>query len=562
MVISTASRKIISIILCNILVIGTITAFFPSISMAQVKDLSENSEKMMNYDDNNNYKSAKYSSFKKDNIDCNNVNLNLNGLDVNAIPEPLSSLLQPQTETTEEGADNDARTIGNGAGRDDGYQDKDFSFTCVNNNDNEFILPSSQVPVKNVCTVWEEETNTSPFHSDIFFSGSRDDGETFSIPLNISKNIGESTNQQIKCDGNNVYVVWQNATGEATSNIFFARSTDGGQTFSEPDNLSDNAVDSVNSREPQISSQGNNIYVVWEGATFGGPNIFFARSTDGGQTFSDPNNLSNTTGGAFSPQISSDGNNVYVVWRTSDIFFSFSHDGGQTFSTPPDNLSEEITGEKTNPQISSEGDNVYVVWDNPGAIDIFFARSTDGGQTFSTPPENISDNAGLSFIPQISSEGDNVYVVWADDTDGNLSIFFARSTNVGQTFSTPENISDNAGLSFNQQISVEGNNVYVVWEDDTDDSDIFFSFSTDGGQTFSDPDNISENQGLSNLPQISSDGNNVYVVWEDDSDSTSGFFDIFFSFSHDGGQTFSTPPDNLSKNTGNSISPQISSTTS
>ena len=44
--------------------------------------------------------------------------------------------------------------------------------------------------------------------------------------------------------------------------------------------------------------------------------------------------------------------------------------------------------------------------------DIFFARSTDGGLTFSEPPENISENTGNSLRPQISSDGDNVYVVW------------------------------------------------------------------------------------------------------------------------------------------------------
>ena len=49
------------------------------------------------------------------------------------------------------------------------------------------------------------------------------------------------------------------------------------------------------------------------------------------------------------------------------------------------------------------------------------------------------------------------------------------------------------------------------------------------------------------------------MVWEDDTDTWQ--LDIFFSFSHDGGQTFSIPPDNLSNNTGNSVNPQISSDT-
>ena len=49
------------------------------------------------------------------------------------------------------------------------------------------------------------------------------------------------------------------------------------------------------------------------------------------------------------------------------------------------------------------------------------------------------------------------------------------------------------------------------------------------------------------------------MVWEDR--APVGNNDIFFSFSHDSGQTFRTPPDNISNSTGRSENPQISSTT-
>ena len=71
----------------------------------------------------------------------------------------------------------------------------------------------------------------------------------------------------------------------------------------------------------------------------------------------------------------------------------------------------------------------------------------------------------------------------------------------------------------------------MVWEEFNDDDDIFFAMSTDGGQTFS-TKNISNNTGGSHDAQISSEGNNVYVVWQDDTG------DIFFAMSTDGGQTF------------------------
>jgi hypothetical protein len=567
---STASRKIISIFLSTILVIGTITAFFPSISMTQVHAaLSEYDGMMMNYD--NNYKS-KYSSFKKDNIECNNFNLNLNGLNVDAIPESLSNLLQAQAET--EDANIDTSTFGNGAEK-LGYKDKDFSFVCINNNDNEFIVtptppvpPVPPIPINNLCTVWQDST---PGNNEIFFSVSHDDGETFSTPpQNISKNTGASQLPQMTCEGNNVYVVWQDTT-DGNVDIFFARSTNGGQTFSTPDNLSENTGISLN---PQISSEGNNVYVVWSDNTSipGGNNeIFFARSTNGGQTFSTPDNISENTGNSAGPQISSEGNNVYVVWNDStpltnvDIFFARSINGGQTFSTP-DNISEN-TGGSSSPRISSEGNNVYVVWDDntPGNFEVFFARSINGGATFSTADNLSEEDGNESSSPRISSEGNNVYVVWTDFAPdfSTSEILFARSTDGGATFSSPlDNISENTGLSSDPQISSEGNNVYVVWRDIdiiSGNDIIFFSFSHDNGQTFSTPDNISENTGVSGVPQISSEGNNVYVIWPAPAPSTS---DIFFSFSHDNGQTFSSPPDNLSENTGVSEAPQISSTTS
>jgi hypothetical protein len=357
-------------------------------------------------------------------------------------------------------------------------------------------------------------------------------------------------------------VVWEEDTSTGgTNEIFFSFSHDGGQTFTTK-NISNTPT--ANSEDVQISVEGNNVYLVWKDRPFGNDDILFARSTDGGLTFSEPDNIRNDPAGSQDPQISSEGNNVYVVWREFisppnrfDIFISMSTDGGQTFSEA-DNIGNN-PDDAFNPQISSQGNNVYVVWENDittsDTTDIFFSFSQDGGQTFSDP-FNISNSTGDSVDPQISSEGNNVYVVWQDRTPGNTGILFARSIDGGLTFGEPDNISEDTAFFANPQISSEGNTVYVVWQ--SDNGDILFARSIDGGLTFGEPDNISEgNTGFSELPQISSEGNNVYVVWQ-------GFIsdnrDIFFSFSHDGGETFSTPPDNLSNNAGSSQNPQISST--
>ena len=132
---STSTRKIISIFLSIILVIGTLTAYVPSISMTKAHALSEYGE--MTTNSNDNYKSTKHSSFEKDNIECNNFNLNLNGLDVDAIPESL--IVYYKHNQKQKTQILTSVIFGNDAERHVGYQDKDKGFLvgCIYNNDNE-----------------------------------------------------------------------------------------------------------------------------------------------------------------------------------------------------------------------------------------------------------------------------------------------------------------------------------------------------------------------------------------------------------------------------------------
>ena len=146
----------------------------------------------------------------------------------------------------------------------------------------------------------------------------------------------------------------------------------------------------------------SNAYVVWAEDSEDADIIFRASQT------LDTINISNNTGTSNSAQISSSGNNVYIVWQegifvNSDIFFAFSTDNGITFSSP-DNLSEENTDDSSGPQISSEGNNVYVVWQDstPGNDDIFYTINNQDFGLFGSAL-NLSHNAGESFDPQISS---------------------------------------------------------------------------------------------------------------------------------------------------------------
>src|SRR5262249_4092935 len=149
--------------------------------------------------------------------------------------------------------------------------------------------------------------------------------------------------------------------------------------------------------------------------------------------------------------------------------------------------------------------------------DISFSRSQDHGQTFSAP-KSLSHNVGNSTAAQINVDPTgNINVVWQNDSPGNADIFFTRSTDGGQNFSALVNLSNSVGTSRTAQIATDAaGNINVLWGDNVPPStstDIFFSRSTNGGAAFSAPQNLSNDVGISSNPSLAIDPfNNINVT--------------------------------------------------
>jgi hypothetical protein len=92
------------------------------------------------------------------------------------------------------------------------------------------------------------------------------------------------------------------------------------------------------SKAPAVVS-GDNIYIAWwtNNTENGNEEVMFRASTDGGATFSNSTNLSNTTDAdSWRVEIAGEGDNVIVSWwetnQTSDIPVArVSNDAGETF---------------------------------------------------------------------------------------------------------------------------------------------------------------------------------------------------------------------------------------
>jgi len=152
----------------------------------------------------------------------------------------------------------------------------------------------------------------------------------------------------------------------------------------------------------------------------------------------------------------------YLTWSSGEeedrfILFAHSTDGGKTFSSPI-SLSGNIHSNVFNPEVSSSGNNVYVVWQGlsiTGNQDIFLRKSTDYGSSFGEI-ENISKDPGGSGNPQVEIVGNNTHVAWEGTTPGNNFIFYTTSDD-GSAFESPQKLSSNLGMSYKPEIIVKEN---------------------------------------------------------------------------------------------------------
>jgi hypothetical protein len=195
---------------------------------------------------------------------------------------------------------------------------KDLSTDATDAHDPQVLVCGS-----NIYAIWVDFVTGN---DDIYFKRSIDRGASFGDTINLSNNPGDSYNFKVSLSGDYMYIVWQDETlsVNGTDDVFFKRSTDGGASFGDTINLSNDTGDSI---RPEIAVSDSNVFIVWQNQAMKGDNVFFKRSTDGGASFGDTINLSNNPGDSTDPDITSanDGS-AYIVWTDnykgrSKVFF-------------------------------------------------------------------------------------------------------------------------------------------------------------------------------------------------------------------------------------------------
>ena len=360
--------------------------------------------------------------------------------------------------------------------------------------------------------VWTSWMDLRNGDSRIYFNRSSNAGASWlGSAVRLDTAGGPGIGPRIAFSGSDdVAVAWADFRGGTSYREIYSRfSDDFGVNFAGSDvkvNASGPTA-TEDSFNVEVATSGSNVYVVFESfVTDRSRHVFFARSTDGGASWSTPSQASSGTGLTYvaaTPRLAAVGNDVYIVWRDNrngslDVFVRRSDDGGASFAGPEvrvDLGDPAGTSSSFEPTIAAEGSNVYVAWVDDrdmGSFDIWMNRSQDAGATWLTSATQLDDDAFAhdSLEPHvIAPSAGAALVAWVDYRNGFSDVVIARSTDAGDTWSSPARADTStlpgASGSFDLAFAGRGDLIAAVWTDDRMGFlDIYANFSLDGGLTW------------------------------------------------------------------------------
>jgi hypothetical protein len=214
----------------------------------------------------------------------------------------------------------------------------------------------------------------------LWFAKSAAGGTNWNAGVRIDPNPTEDVGKfsSIAVSGMAVFIAYRNST---TAKIVMTYSNNGGTAWQMPPVFVGNTAATPLGGTSVAATDNMNVYV----AFFDGNNLAFAKSSNGGGSFSAPINVS--TGGGVSPSIAVSAGKIYVSQfhaASGDLLFTRSDDLGANWITPPmvvdTGLGSNLVGKTT--AVAVDGANVYIAYYDAANRDLKIAKSVNSGDTW------------------------------------------------------------------------------------------------------------------------------------------------------------------------------------
>ncbi len=342
----------------------------------------------------------------------------------------------------------------------------------------------------------------------------------------------------------------------AATNLYFARSTDGGRSFTTPKAINGKPGDvwgfSVSKPRIDVGRNGT-IHVFYPANDVNPVNgkpeavALYTRSTDGGVTFSLPRRLNTmattdashlvhgglTHAHVFGTMTVDDAGHVYALWidtrdmakegDSGKVFMAISRDDGQTFGTDTELFPADVC-----PccQLTAYVDPRGRLFIGSRQVDGKFrdstiAVSTDAGRSFSPRVRLAANRWAIEGCPlkptSVAAEGRRIFAAFYTGGESPVGAYFVRSGDHGKTWSTPMLLHPGAVTSDAPVVALAGKVLHVFWHAKVADRGrrIFTRASTDGGATFGPVTELPAPEGATQLPAVAprADGS-VQIAWQ------------------------------------------------
>jgi len=317
--------------------------------------------------------------------------------------------------------------------------------------------------------------------------------------------------------------------------------------FGDIENLSES--DGTPSDEQNLAQDGSDFYMVWN--EWG--DLIIRKSDDAGVTWSDKQTIYSALDyGASYPVVAASGDHVYVFYfrntvGDSQIFMIKSDDGGESFGNEVQ-ISDSENGAQI-PQAVAVDDKVYLAFESRDAdynYQIVFKKSEDYGESW-TDSQYLTDTESSSGWCNIAYDQGTVFVSYNEQTGeeyDHLDIFFTKSTDEGENWTDNINVSQNQDYNARLSTTVLDNSVYIVSSSKVDgiQSDIRLYRSFDRGDTWESPMLITDNSGENSRPDIwvarnETDDHRIYITYSDG--SYTGYDNAYLKYSLNNGSDWS-----------------------
>ena len=291
----------------------------------------------------------------------------------------------------------------------------------------------------NLYCAWIDEREGNP---DVYVSSSNDAGKTWRT--NIRVNDDQSGQEQGYCSllaspRGTLYALWDDNRNPGTLfDIYCASSSDGGKTWSRNVKVNDDSSHTWQRFPCVVLDQNGNLSVAWQDFREKGvhhdaiANVYFARSTDGGKSWSRNIRISHAkTGHNMLPKLVLDRDgSLYCAWQSldenqfADVYFSRSRDNGQSWSQPArvnDDLALARHDHRNAGPLPELKGNVFVGWLDwrDGRPAVYLAKMLD--QPDSTRPERRPDAAKNRNKPGPVLSFEPGKIVFQDDFADGIS---------------------------------------------------------------------------------------------------------------------------------------------